>query len=75
MDDNISLTEIISTDVFRKLKSMNLIDETELRNIQLRNDYQYLRKKHPASDCIAVLMEKYALSDAAINSILFRKNH
>ena len=63
----------MASDLFRQLNSLHLIDETELRNAQIRNDYAALRIEHHVSACIEILMNKYCLSDAALNNILFRK--
>ncbi len=73
-DENLNINEIEGTEVFRKLRSMDLIDETELRNIQIRNEYKELRERNSAAVCVEMLMEKYSVSDSALNSILFRKN-
>ncbi len=67
------LKEIASSDVFQKLRSLKLIDETELRNLKIRNEYKELRNKFSASTCIQILSEKYFLSDSTLNNILFRK--
>ena len=64
----------MASDIFRQLRSMNLINEIELRKVQIRNDYDALRIQYRASACIEILMQRYFLSDSAINSILFRKN-
>ena len=70
--NNPDIPEIISTDLFRRLRSLKLIDEVELRNQMIRYDYRQLRLKNSASICIQILMEKYSLSDSTLNSILFR---
>ncbi len=75
MDNDFNLAKIMSSDLFRQLRSMDLIDETELRNVQIRNDYYALRINHHVSSCIEILMQKYCLSDAALNNILFRKTN
>ncbi len=75
MDNDFNLAKIMSSDLFRQLRSMDLIDETELRNVQIRNDYYALRINHHVSSCIEILMQKYYLSDAALNNILFRKTN
>ncbi len=75
MNNDINLAEIIASKLFSQLRCLNLIDETKLRNLQICNDYKALRLKNSSPICIQILMEKYSLSDAALNNILFRKNH
>ena len=72
-DKSVSISEIEESELFRRLRSMDLIDETELRNIQIRNEYKELRWRNSAAVCVEMLMEKYSVSDSALNSILFRK--
>ncbi|MDT3697438.1 MAG: hypothetical protein ROY99_13730 [Ignavibacterium sp.] len=73
MNEKFDIKHIISSDYFSQLRSLNLIDETELRNLKIRNEYKELRNKFTASTCIQILSEKYSLSDSTINNILFRK--
>lgn len=73
MDGKPDLNEIVSTMLFQKLRSLKLIDETELRNLKIRNEYKELRERFSASASFQMLMEKYSLSDSALNNILFRK--
>ena len=73
MNNDFNLAKIMASDIFRQLRTMDLIDETGLRNAQIRNDYEALRIDHHISACIEILMEKYCLSDAALNNIIFRK--
>lgn len=67
------LQKIASSALFQKLRSLNLIDETELRNLIIRNEYKELRSSYTASTSIQILSEKYSLSDSTLNNILFRK--
>ena len=73
MNDKPEITEIVSSNYFTQLRSLKLIDETELRNLKIRNEYKELRNKFTASICIQILSDKYALSDSTLNNILFRK--
>lgn len=73
MNNDINFAELIGTKVFRQLRELDLIDEIELRNVQSRNDYKALRSKISAPVRVQLLMDKYCLSDSAINTILFRK--
>lgn len=73
MNNKLNLKEIVSTNLFQRLRSLKLIDETELRNLKIRNEYKELRERIPAEAAIQILMDKYSLSDSALNSILFRK--
>lgn len=74
MNDKPEITEIVSSNYFKQLRSLKLIDETELRNLKIRNEYKELRNKFTASICIQILSDKYALSDSTLNNILFRKS-
>ena len=73
MNNDINLAEIIGTNIFRRMRELDLINETELRNAQIRSDYKELRKLNSSPVCIQMLMDKYAVSDSALNNILFRK--
>ena len=73
MNEKQNIAEIVSSDYFKHLRSLKLIDETELRNLKIRNEYKELRNKYTASICIQILSEKYSLSDSTLNNILFRK--
>jgi len=73
MNSKPDLNEIVATNLFQKLRSMKLIDETELRNLKIRNEYKELRNSFTASTSIQILSEKYSLSDSTLNNILFRK--
>lgn len=73
MNDKPEITEIVSSNYFKQLRSLSLIDETELRNLKIRNEYKELRTKFTASICIQILSDKYSLSDSSLNNILFRK--
>ena len=73
VEEHIELQKITSSEVFQKLRSLNLIDETELRNLKIRNEYKELRNKFSASISTQILSEKYSLSDSTLNNILFRK--
>ena len=73
MNDEINLLELLNSEDFHKLRSMNLVKETAMRNLIIREEYKALRVKNSAPVCIQILMDKYYLSDSSINSILFRK--
>jgi len=73
MKDKPEITEIVSSNYFKQLRSLKLIDETELRNLKIRDEYKELRNKYTASICIQILSDKYSLSDSTLNNILFRK--
>lgn len=73
MNGKPDLNEIVSTILFQKLRSLKLIDETELRNLKIRNEYKELRERFSASVSFQILTEKYSFSDSALNNILFRK--
>ncbi len=73
MNNDFNLAKIMASDLFRQLRSMDLIDEIELRNVQIRNDYEALRVEHHASACIEILMEKYHLAWDTLRNIIFRR--
>ena len=73
MTDDFNLTKFMASDLYRQLRSMNLLDETELRNAQIRDDYEALRVEHHVSACIEILMEKYCLAWDTLKNIIFRK--
>ncbi len=55
MNSDFNLTKFLDSELFEQLRSMDLLDETELRNIQIRNDYEALRVEHHSSRCIEIL--------------------
>ncbi len=65
------LEAIVSSDVFREMRQLNLVDEIELRNLMVKKDYKNFRASYNSSRAIEILMDKYSLSDTAILSILF----
>ena len=73
MNNDFNLAKIMASDLFRQLRSMDLIDEIELRNVQIRNDYEALRVEHHTSDSIEILMEKYHLAWDTLRNIIFRR--
>ncbi len=73
MNNDLTLAEMIGSLILQHLRSLKLIDELELRDFQIRNDYKALRLINSSPVCVQLLMEKYSLSDSAINTILFRK--
>ena len=66
------LETIVSSDVFRKMRQLNLVDEIELRNLVVKEEYKTLRTSYNSSHSLELLMKKYSLSDTAIIHILFR---
>ena len=73
MNNDLNLARIMASDLFQQLRSMNLIDEIELRNAQIRDDYNALRIQHHVSTCIELLMDKYHLAWDTLRNIIFRK--
>ena len=65
------LEAIVSSDLFREMRRLNLADEIELRNLMVKKDYKNLRSSFTSSRAIEILMDKYSLSDTAILSIIF----
>ncbi|HSD64514.1 MAG TPA: hypothetical protein VLB50_11970 [Ignavibacteriaceae bacterium] len=68
----LELEEIVSSDVFRRMRQLQLVDETELRNLTIREEYENLRNKYYSQPkAFEVLREKFCLSDATIRKILY----
>ena len=65
------LEAIVSSDVFREMRRLNLVDEIELRNLMIKEDYKNLRVSYNSSYALEFLMDKYSLSDTALTHILF----
>jgi hypothetical protein len=72
LDNDINLNELLLSNLFCQLRSLDLIDEIQLRNLRIRQEYKRLRSNIPSPVCLQLLMDKYSLSDSALNSILFR---
>ncbi len=64
------LGAIISSDLFKQMRRLNLVDEIELRNLMVREDYKNLRSSYNSSRAIEFLRDKYSLSDVTILYIL-----
>ncbi|MBK7105546.1 MAG: hypothetical protein IPH62_09705 [Ignavibacteriae bacterium] len=75
MNNTLDINSIVATNYFQHLRSLKLIDETELRNLKIRNEYKELREKFSSSNSFEILMSKYSLSDSTLNTILFRKRN
>lgn len=56
-----------------KLRNLGLIDEVELRNLKIKNEYKELRKKMKCFEAYEVLSKKYYLSEKTIQNILYDK--
>jgi hypothetical protein len=63
----------ISEVTFEKLYSLGLIDEIALRNLIIKTEYNRLRESHSLYSSVNILSNIFHLSEAAINTILFRK--
>lgn len=63
----------VSELTFEKLYSLGLIDEIALRNLIIKTEYNRLHKSHSVYGSVNILSNRFHLSEAAINSILFRK--
>ncbi|HSD64192.1 MAG TPA: hypothetical protein VLB50_10350 [Ignavibacteriaceae bacterium] len=68
----LELEEIVSSDIFRRLRQLMLIDETELRNIWIREEYNRLRNECTQPKAFEILKEKFAFSDATLKNILYK---
>lgn len=67
------IKNLVSDSNFTKLYSLGLIDEIGLRNLIIKTEYKRIRKSKSLYDSINILSNRFNLSEAAINSIVFRK--
>lgn len=67
------IKSLVSDSKFAKLYSLGLIDEIGLRNLIIKTEYKRIRKSKSLYDSINILSNRFNLSEAAINSIVFRK--
>jgi len=72
-DRDMDLYKILQHPVTQHLKERHLLNETRLRNLKIKGEYQNLRKFHNAMDAKFILSEKYFLSYDTIEGILFRR--
>lgn len=71
----LELEEMVSSDVFRRMRQLQLVDEIELRNLTIREEYSILRSKYYTQPrAFELLTEKYSLSRTALRKILYQFN-
>lgn len=73
--DKLNIDHLLTDNKFKEFYSLGLIDDIALRNLQIKKDYNQLRKSHSMIDSISKLSQKYFLSSDSINSILFRERN
>ncbi|MGK9369705.1 hypothetical protein ACSSWA_12445 [Melioribacter sp. Ez-97] len=73
--EKLNIDHLLTDNKFKEFYSLGLIDEIALRNLQIKNDYNQLRKSHSMIESISQLSQKYFLSFDSINSILFRERN
>ena len=73
--EKLNIDHIVGDNKFKELYSLGLIDDIALRNLQIKKDYNQLRKSHSMIESISQLSQKYFLSFDSINSILFRERN
>lgn len=73
--EKLNIDHLLTDNKFKEFYSLGLIDEIALRNLQIKNDYNKLRKSHSMIESISQLSQKYFLSFDSINSILFRERN
>lgn len=73
--EKLNIDHLLTDNKFKEFYSLGLIDEIALRNLQIKNDYNQLRKSHSMIESISELSQKYFLSFDSINSILFRERN
>ncbi len=73
--EKLNIEHLLTDNKFKEFYSLGLIDEIALRNLQIKNDYNQLRKSHSMIESISQLSQKYFLSFDSINSILFRERN
>lgn len=73
--EQLNIDHLLSDNKFKELYSLGLIDDIALRNLQIKRDYNQLRKSSSMVESISQLSQKYFLSFDSINSILFRERN
>jgi len=73
--EKLNIDHLLADNKFKEFYSLGLIDEIALRNLQIKNDYNQLRKSLSMIESISQLSQKYFLSFDSINSILFRERN
>jgi len=73
--EKLNIDHIMGDNKFKELYSLGLIDDIALRNLQIKKDYNQLRKSLSMIESISQLSQKYFLSFDSINSILFRERN
>lgn len=73
--EKLNIDHLLTDNKFKELYSLGLIDDIALRNLQIKKDYNQLRKSHSMIESISQLSQKYFLSFDSINSILFRERN
>ncbi len=71
LEYKINWETITDSPIFQALRGLNLIDETELRNVKLREDYRALRQKYKSPQAVEELVKKYGISDKTIRNIIY----
>jgi len=67
------IRHIIDDERLESLRRMGLIDEVELRNVKIRQEYRELLRKYGSARAKEMLSERYFLSIKSIESILYDK--
>ena len=66
-----TIEKFLVTSKFKKLLELGLINKIALRNFQIKQEFEELRKTNSINNSMLVLCKKYRLSDSKLNTILF----
>lgn len=68
------ISEIIDDTTYAKLTELQLLDETEIRNYVMKQEYAELRKTHKQGETLNIMAQKYVyLQPDTIKSIVNKK--
>lgn len=69
-----SLASLLKDPILQVFRKAGIVNELEVRNIQIRDEYRQLKKKLKDFEAIEKLAMKYFLSEDSIKTILYRKS-
>lgn len=73
-DEPQELHDVLSEEQIQALEEMNVLKDTAVRNMRMRQVYQMLRKREMRyDDAIQALMSHYHLSRSQVEKIIYRK--
>lgn len=67
----------ISVETLKKLESMNLLDEIEVRNLLILTDWRKLKlkqdKKYTTAQIVGAIVNEYQVSTSKVENIIYEK--